>query len=143
MLLAYGFPPFPYPIPAGMDPNMHVHMLQTDPAYKNKYDKDRAEKEKAFKEQIDCDSREKDQKAGVKHPPPLSMLQEQPSQQSLLQQSQQSLFSSVIKTEQTPSAVSLATQQKPSHSQHSSSPMISVKPEFRQDTKKEHHPSHR
>ena len=68
MLLAYGFPPFPYPIPPGMDPAMHMHMLTTDPVYKSKYDKDRAEKEKAFKEQIDRDNREKDRKAGVKLP---------------------------------------------------------------------------
>ena len=148
MLLAYGFPPFPYPIPAGMDPSMHMHMLTTDPAYKAKYDKDRAEKEKAFKEQIDRDNREKDRKAGVKHPPPLPML-EQPSQQSMLQPpSQQSPFSSVIKAEQkqptSVSALAAQSQQKPAHSsQHSSSPMISVKPEFRQDTKKEHHPGHR
>ena len=68
MLLAYGFPPFPYPIPSGMDPAMHLHMLTTDPVYKAKYEKDRAEKEKAFKEQIDRDNREKDRKAGVKLP---------------------------------------------------------------------------
>lgn len=69
MLLAYGFPPFPYPIPPGMDPGMHLHMLATDPVYKNKYEKDRSDKEKAFKEQIDRDNREKDRKAGVKLPP--------------------------------------------------------------------------
>ena len=66
MLLAYGFPPFPYPIPSGVDPSMHMHMLTTDPVYKAKYDKDRLDKEKAFKEQIDRDNREKDRKAGVK-----------------------------------------------------------------------------
>ena len=41
MLLAYGFPPFPYPIPPGVDPSMHMHMLTTDVIYKAKYDKDR------------------------------------------------------------------------------------------------------
>ena len=49
-----------------MDPSYHIHLLTTDPVYKAKYDKDRAEKEKAFKEQIDRDNREKDRKAGVK-----------------------------------------------------------------------------
>ena len=39
MKLAYGFPPFPYPIPPGVDPSMHMHMLNTDPVYKAKYDK--------------------------------------------------------------------------------------------------------
>ena len=60
MLLAYGFPPFPYPIPPGMDPSMHMYMLTTDPVYKAKYDKDRLDNKKAFKEQIDRDNREKD-----------------------------------------------------------------------------------
>ena len=68
MLLAYGFPPFPYPIPPGVDPAIHVHMIATDPTYKARYDKDRAEKEKAFKDQIDRDNREKDRRAGVKIP---------------------------------------------------------------------------
>ena len=65
MLLVYGFPPFPYPIPPGVDPSMHMHMLTTDPVYKAKYDKDRLDKEKAFKEKIDRDNREKDRKAGI------------------------------------------------------------------------------
>ena len=105
MLLAYGFPPFPYPIPQGMDPNMHVQMLSTDPVYRAKYEKDRIEKEKAFKEQIDRDNREKDRKAGVKLPPE-------------------------DKTPATPHA-------PPAPAEHMdkpkpfSSPMISVKPEFR------------
>ena len=66
MLQGYGFPPFPYPVPQGMDPSYHVHLLTSDPVYKAKYEKDRSEKEKAFKEQIDRDNREKDRKAGVK-----------------------------------------------------------------------------
>ena len=53
MELAYGFPPFPYPIPTGVDPSMHMHMLTTDPVYKAKYYKDRLKNEKVFKEQID------------------------------------------------------------------------------------------
>ena len=53
MELAYGFPPFPYPIPTGVDPSMHMHMLITDPVYKAKYDKYRLENEKVFEEQID------------------------------------------------------------------------------------------
>ena len=68
MLLAYGFPPFPYPIPSGMDPAMYLHMLTTDPLYKAKYKKDRAEKEKASKEQFDRDLHEMYRKAGFKLP---------------------------------------------------------------------------
>ena len=59
MLLAYGFPPFPYPIPPGLDPSMHMHMLTTDTVYKAKYEKDRLDKEKAFKVQVDHDNRKK------------------------------------------------------------------------------------
>ena len=142
MLLAYGFPPFPYPIPPGMDPSMHMHMLTTDPVYKAKYDKDRLDKEKAFKEQIDRDNREKDRKAGVKLPPPLAALE-----QSQLQQQQQRPHQppspAHVKNEHSLSD-SRQEQRKPpppSHTQHPFSPMISVKPEFRQDTKKEHHHS--
>ena len=58
MELAYGFPPFPYPIPTGVDPSMHMHMLITDPVYKAKYDKDRLENEKVFEEQIDRDKQD-------------------------------------------------------------------------------------
>ena len=65
MLQAYGFPPMPYPIPPGMDPNLHIHLLGSDPSYKAKHERERAEKEKAFKDQIDRDNREKDRKAGV------------------------------------------------------------------------------
>lgn len=54
-LAANGFPPFPYPYPVGMDPNYHVQLLKTDPIYKSKWEKDRAEREKAFKEQLDRD----------------------------------------------------------------------------------------
>ena len=68
MLLAYGFPPFPYPFPSGMDPAMYLHMLTTDPLYKAKYKKDRAEKEKASKEQFDRDLHEMYRKAGFKLP---------------------------------------------------------------------------
>ncbi len=111
MMLAYGFPPFPYPIPPGMDPNMHMHFLATDPGYKAKYEKERAEKEKAFKEQIDRDNREKDRKAGVKLPEEQQQLQQQAQREAEQQQQQKKSFS----------------------------PMISVKPEFRdqRDLKKE------
>ena len=68
MLLAYGFPPFPYPIPSGMDPAMHLHMLTTDPVYKAINEKDRAEDEKAFIEQIDLDHNKIYKIAGVKLP---------------------------------------------------------------------------
>ena len=43
-------------------------MLTTDPVYKAKYEKDRAEKEKALKEQIDRDPHEMYRKAGFKLP---------------------------------------------------------------------------
>lgn len=114
MLLAYGFPPFPYPIPQGMDPAMHIHMVANDPLYKAKYESDRAEKERAFKEQIDRDNREKDRKAGVKLPP-----------------SEQANAAAVAAAEKEAAAAAEKAKQKPY------SPMISVKPEFRQDTKKE------
>ena len=54
-LAANGFPPFPYPSPVGMDPNYHIQLLKTDPAYKAKWEKDRADRERAFKEQLDKD----------------------------------------------------------------------------------------
>jgi len=54
-LAANGFPPFPYPSPVGMDPNYHLQLLKTDAVYKSKWEKDRAEREKAFKEQLDRD----------------------------------------------------------------------------------------
>ena len=54
-LAANGFPPFPYPYPVGMDPNYHVQLLKTDPVYKAKWEKDRAERERAFKEELDKD----------------------------------------------------------------------------------------
>lgn len=54
-LAANGFPPFPYPYPVGMDPNYHIQLLKTDHVYKGKWEKDRAEREKAFKEQLDRD----------------------------------------------------------------------------------------
>ena len=54
-LAANGFPPFPYPYPVGMDPNYHVQLLKTDPIYKAKWEKDRAERERAFKEELDKD----------------------------------------------------------------------------------------
>lgn len=118
MLLAYGFPPFPYPIPQGMDPNVHIHMLTTNPDYKAKYEKDRTEKEKAFKEQIDRDNREKDRKAGVKLPPPTEADQ-----------------LGILKPVVQPDIPTNANVEKP---KSFSSPMISVKPEFRQD----HHNHH-
>ena len=58
--LAYGFPPFPYPIPPGVDPSMHMHMLNSDSVYKAKYDKDRLDRKKAFKEKIDHYNRKRD-----------------------------------------------------------------------------------
>ena len=146
MLLAYGFPPFPYPIPPGIDPSMHIHMLTNDPVYKAKYDKDRLDKEKAFKEQIDRDNREKDRKAGVKLPPPLAALEQSQlhQQQQQQQRPHQPPSPAHVKNEQSLSD-SRQEQRKPppppSHTQHPFSPMISVKPEFRQDTKKEHHHS--
>ncbi len=54
-LAANGFPPFPYPYPVGMDPNYHIQLLKTDPVYKANWDKDRGEREKAFKAQLDQD----------------------------------------------------------------------------------------
>merc|ERR1719234_2983385 len=54
-LAANGFPPIPYPYPVGMDPNHHMMLLKTDPMYKLKWEKDRAEREKAFKDQLDRD----------------------------------------------------------------------------------------
>ena len=54
-LAANGFPPFPYPYPVGMDPNYHIQLLKTDPGYKAKWEKDRADRERAFKEQLDKD----------------------------------------------------------------------------------------
>jgi len=54
-LAANGFPPFPYPYPVGMDPNYHVQLLKTDLIYKAKWEKDRAERERAFKEELDKD----------------------------------------------------------------------------------------
>ena len=66
MLAAYGFPQWPHPIPAGMDPAYHVQLLMTDASYRARYEKERSEREKAFKEQIDRDNLEKDRKAGVK-----------------------------------------------------------------------------
>ena len=38
-----------------MDPNHHMMLLKTDPMYKLKWEKDRAEQEKTFKEQLDRD----------------------------------------------------------------------------------------
>ena len=118
MLMAYGFPPFPYPIPQGMDPNVHIHMLTTNPDYKAKYEKDRTEKEKAFKEQIDRDNREKDRKAGVKLPPP-------PAEDQL------GILKPVVQPD-----IPSPTVEKP---KSFSSPMISVKPEFRQDSSHHNH----
>ena len=106
MLQGYGFPPFPYPVPQGMDPSYHIHLLTSDPVYKGKYEKDRAEKEQAFKEQIDRDNREKDRKAGVK--------------------SKESANVSAV-----PGVEDLSNPCAP-HS--SSTPTISVKPEFRAES---------
>jgi len=52
MMQAYGFPPFPYPIPQGIDLNYHIQLLTTDPVYRAKYERERGEKERAFKEQV-------------------------------------------------------------------------------------------
>jgi hypothetical protein len=38
-----------------MDPSYHIQLLQTDHMYKMKWEKDRAEREKAFKDQLDRD----------------------------------------------------------------------------------------
>ena len=65
MLESYGFPPYPQPIPPGMDPNLHIALLAKDPNYKASFEADRALREKLFKEQIDRDNREKDRKAAV------------------------------------------------------------------------------
>jgi hypothetical protein len=65
MMQAYGFPPFPYPIPPGMDPNLHVHLLTTDATYKAKYERERGENEKAFKEKIDREQRNKEEAAAA------------------------------------------------------------------------------
>ena len=54
-LAANGFPPFPYPYPVGMDPNYHVQLLKKDLIYKAKWEKDRVERERAFKEELDKD----------------------------------------------------------------------------------------
>ena len=78
MLEAYGFPPYPYPFPNGMDPNYHLHLLATDPNYKVKFEKEREEKARAFKEQIDKDNREKDLKTGVKIPVNVSSVKPDP-----------------------------------------------------------------
>ena len=111
MLQGYGFPPFPYPVPQGMDPSYHIHLLTSDPVYKAKYEKDRSEKEKAFKEQIDRDNREKDRKAGVK--------------------SKESANASAV-----PGVEDLSNRCSPALSagMRSPAPTISVKPEFRSES---------
>ena len=59
MLQAYGFPPMPYPVPPGIDPAVHMQLLKTDPAYKASLEKER---EKAFKEQMEREIRDKERK---------------------------------------------------------------------------------
>jgi hypothetical protein len=115
MLQAYGFPPFPYPIPPGMDPNYHVQLLTADPVYRAKYERERSDKERAFKDQIDRDNREKDRRAGVK-------IHDEPRRtpEDLRKQSGGS---------RTPTASPRGSS--------SSGGMISVKPEFRVDLKQE------
>lgn len=65
MLEAYGFPPFPYPAPPGADPTHPFQLLAGDPAYKAKFERDRSEKERAFKDHLDRDAREKERRAGA------------------------------------------------------------------------------
>ena len=114
MLQAYGFPPFPYPIPQGVDPNYHIQLLATDPVYRAKYERERSEKERSFKEQIDRDNREKDRRAGVR--------EESRAPEDLRK---------LTGGSRTPTASPRGS------SSSSSSGTISVKPEFRVDLKQE------
>ena len=119
MLQAYGFPPFPYPIPPGMDPNYHVQLLTADPVYRAKYERERTDKERAFKEQIDRDNREKDRRAGVKiHDEPRRTPED-------------------LRKHGGGSRTPTASPRSGGASSSSSSGMISVKPEFRVDLKQE------
>ena len=118
-LAANGFPPFPYPYPVGMDPNYHMQLLKTDPVYKAKWEKDRAERMSAFKEQLDKDqgrfsglSLVKDERLQAS---PVSSQQRKPHQDN-------SKPEDLRKRE--PSGDSRPTSR--------ASPMISVKPEFRE-----------
>ena len=114
MLQAYGFPPFPYPIPPGMDPAYHVQLLTQDPVYRAKYERERSDKERTFKDQIDRDNREKDRRAGVKvHDEPRRTPED-------------------LRKHGTGSRTPTASPRS-----SSSSGMISVKPEFRVDLKQE------
>ena len=134
-LAANGFPPFPYPYPVGMDPNYHIQLLKTDPIYKAKWEKDRAERERAFKEQLDKDqgrfsglSLVKEERlqgsgGGANNAPSQQRKPQHPPQDSRQQPED------LRKRE--PSGDSRPTSR--------ASPMISVKPEFREkeDLKKE------
>lgn len=115
MLEAYGFPPYPYPFPNGMDPNYHLHLLATDPNYKVKFEKDREEKARAFKDQIDKDNREKDLKTGVKVPTNLSSIKSEDP----------------YKTNKPDESGKLTPKLSPALPPIAGSPTISVKAEFR------------
>jgi len=122
-LAANGFPPFPYPYPVGMDPAYHIQLLKTDPSYKQKWEKDRAERERAFKEQLDKDQ---GRFAG------LSLVKEERLQQSgTPQRKHQDNSKPEDLRKREPSGDSRPTSR--------ASPMISVKPEFREkeDLKKD------
>ena len=62
MLEAYGFPAFPHPVPPDLEPARHVHLLNTNPGYRNQFEQSRADKAREFKAQIDRDNKEKDLK---------------------------------------------------------------------------------
>ena len=122
-LAANGFPPFPYPYPVGMDPNYHIQLLKTDPGYKAKWEKDRAERERAFKEQLDKDQ---GRFSG------LSLIKEDRLQANQNRNKH---------PENNPKPEDLRKREPSGDSRPTSraSPMISVKPEFREkeDLKKE------
>ena len=103
ILQAYGFPPMPYAAPPGIDPAIHLQLLKNDPAYKAGLEKERIEREKAFKEQIERDNRDKDRKTAAEEKShsssaiedlrKLQQLQQQQQQQHHQQQQQQATLS--------------------------------------------------
>jgi len=125
-LAANGFPPFPYPYPVGMDPNYHVQLLKTDPIYKAKWEKDRAERERAFKEELDKDQ---GRYSG------LSLLKDDNNKTS------NSLPSTPIRRPDSSHKLpeDLRKREPSGDRKTAPSPIISVKPEFREreDVKKE------
>ena len=123
-LAANGFPPFPYPYPVGMDPNYHVQLLKTDPIYKAKWEKDRAERERAFKEELDKDQGRYSGLSLLKDDHPktgASSLPSTPVRPPVQSQSSSRLPEDLRKRE--PSG---------DRSKSSPSPVISVKAEFRE-----------